>query len=280
MPARRSRTENWSESLWQLCARGGPIEISVLAQGAKSLVWRVRLLQIDDGDLIVEQPVTLRRAVPMQAATPLVGAIAIGQNRWMFLTSVRATETRFVRGRDTEVLRLSEPHAVERCQRRSFYRISTVALDLPSVGCWALPEPDAAVPLEMATRAALADAAGASNGAVPDPGELAMPTVGRGTDAALLNLGGGGACVTVSPEHASVLDRVGAFLLKLDLTPSVPLALPITARVAHTKVDSSQNVQAGFAFDFSMHREYESFIAEQICRYVVGLQAGGTKAAA
>jgi len=45
-PARRSRTERWQESLRELASRRGPIEISVPGNNAKSLNWRVRLLEI------------------------------------------------------------------------------------------------------------------------------------------------------------------------------------------------------------------------------------------
>ena len=56
--------------------------------------------------------------------------------------------------------------------------------------------------------------------------------------------------------------------MRLDLTPSVPIPLGLTARLAHTRVDSSGDVHAGFAFDFIRNRAYEPFVAEQVCRYV------------
>ncbi|MEO1717139.1 MAG: hypothetical protein AAFR76_08505 [Planctomycetota bacterium] len=59
----------------------------------------------------------------------------------------------------------------------------------------------------------------------------------------------------------------------------MPLPLPITAELAHTRLDSSQSIQAGFAFDFSQNLSYESFVSEVICRYIAGLQ-GDTRAAA
>lgn len=256
----------------QVRDRAGPIEISIADDEAKSLVWRVRLLDVDNDSMLVEQPSTLRRKVPIEPGTPLIGALAIGQNRWMFHTRVSGLETKVIAGRTVDVLRLDPPLTMERCQRRSFFRISTASLQLPSVGCWSLNDPAAAVPIEVATRAAILEGTGVDPDSIMDLNALAMPKVGIGADAVLLNLGGGGACLRLPHDEAAVLDRPGAFLLRVDLTPSVPLPLPITARLAHTKVDSSQNVHAGFAFDFSLHREYEAFIAEQVCRYVAGLQ--------
>lgn len=231
--------------------------------------------------MLVEQPSTLRRRVPLSIGTPLVGAIAIGQNRWMFHTRVEGIESVQASGRPIDALRLEPPRSVERCQRRSFYRISTASLQLPSVGCWPLADPASAVPLEVATRAALLEGAGVDPAALFEVSGPFKPGAAAAAEGVLLNLGGGGACLRLPPEEAGVLDRKGAFLLRVDLTPSVALPLPISARLAHTKVDSSQHIHAGFAFDFSLHREYEAFIAEQVCRYVAGLQSpiGSSRAA-
>jgi hypothetical protein len=274
VPARRSRTERWRESLDQLAARSGPIEISVAGENAKSLVWRVRLIESTDDGLVVEAPVTLRRRVPMAEGTTLIGGIAIGQNRWMFHTRVLGTGVAQDHGRQIDVLYLTPPASVERCQRRSFYRISTATLSLPAVQCWWLEDPAAAVPIEVATRAAIVETApGGAPALAAD--SIAMPSVGIGIEAVLVNIGGGGACLLVPHADAAALDRPGTFLLRIDLTPTVSVPLPIAARLAHTRIDSSQNVHAGFAFDFSMHRAYEGFVAEQICRYVSELQQGG-----
>ncbi|MEL6497791.1 MAG: hypothetical protein AAF937_02140 [Planctomycetota bacterium] len=279
MPARRSRTERWKESLRDLASRRGPIEISIAAEQAKALNWRVRLLAIRNGRLLVEQPVTLGRRVPVAVGTSVVGSLSIGQNRWMFTTAVLASGEQSLAGRPHNVLELLMPEEVERCQRRSFYRISTASLDLPSVECAALSEPAEAVPLQVATRAAILDAAGVSGPSDREALRLAYPTSGITGEGELLNIGGGGACLRMAATHGGLLDRPSYFLLNVDLTPMVPLPLPITAKLAHTRIDSSQSIQAGFAFDFSQNQGYEPFVSEVICRYIAGLQ-GGVSAAA
>ncbi|MFI4892300.1 MAG: hypothetical protein ACIAQ0_02530 [Phycisphaerales bacterium JB058] len=281
MPARRSRTERWRESLNSLVERNGPIEISVPGHGeSPDLIWRVRLLEVSDEHLVVEQPTTLHHQIPVNNASDLVGGISIGQNRWMFRTSViDHLEYRAMFGL-VSALRLSMPQTVERCQRRNFYRTSTTSLSLPPVQIWKLNDPESAIPLEVATKATILDAQG--SGVVNDPFDLMKPDLGSSFGSSMLNIGGGGVGMLVSASDAGVLNQSGPFWMRLNLAPSVPIPLSLTARLAHTRVDSSGDIHAGFAFDFVRNREYEPFVAEQICRYVADLQkpqTGDRKAA-
>lgn len=281
MPARRSRTDRWRESLNSLVQRNGPIEISVPGNGnAPDLIFRVRLLEVTDEHLVVEQPTTLHHQVPVNDSCDLIGGISIGQNRWMFRTRViDHLDYRAMFGM-VSALRLSMPETVERCQRRNFYRTSTTSLSLPPVKIWKLRDADSAVPLEVATKAAILDSVG--NGPVHDPIEIMKPDLGSGFVSSMLNIGGGGVGMLVSSTDAAVLNQHGPFWMRLDLTPSVQIPLSITARLAHTRVDSSGDIHAGFAFDFVRNREYEPFVAEQICRYIADLQkpqSGEKKAA-
>lgn len=104
MPASRSRTTEWRRSLEQLRERGGAIEIAVahddvdvpVSGGPGSiadLVWRVRVLDVGANDFAVDLPFALGCPVEMPNGTDLIGAIAIGQNRWMFRTSVQGAWT-------------------------------------------------------------------------------------------------------------------------------------------------------------------------------------------
>lgn len=279
MPARRSRTERWQESLRDLAARRGPIEISIAADEAKSLVWRVRLLEIRNNRLYVEQPVTLGRRVPIAVGTSLIGGMAIGQNRWMFTTAVVDAGEQSEGGRPHAVLELLMPEEVERCQRRSFHRISTASLDLPDVSCESLRDPSEAVALQVATQAAIVDGTGTDEAPREALLDLAIPATGPMGRGELLNIGGGGACLRMPPSCGSLLDRPSYFLLQLDLTPAVPVPLPLTAKLAHTRIDSSQHIQAGFSFDFAQNQSYGPFVSEVICRYIAALQAGSRKAA-
>lgn len=271
MPARRSRTERWRDSLTSLADRNGPIEICVPGtNGSPDLIWRVRLLGVTDEAILVEQPMTLHRQIPIASDAELIGGIAIGQNRWMFRTRVLGhAEVRAPFGL-TQAIRLEMPVSVERCQRRNFYRTSTVSVNLPPVQVWKLRDADSALPLEFATQAAILDT---QRGTPPaDPLDIMKPDLGSGFASSMLNIGGGGVGLIVSGADASVLNQHGPFWMRLNLTPVIPIPLSLTARLAHTRIDSSGDVHAGFAFDFLRNREYEPFVAEQICRFVSSLQ--------
>jgi len=271
MPARRSRTEQWRDSLSGLVARNGSIEISVNSpESTIDLVWRVRLLGMDDESLIVEQPSTLRMNVPLMDNTDLIGGISIGQNRWMFRSRVVEHLEHPSNFGMSQALRLSMPMNVERCQRRNFYRTSTTSLSLPAIRVYQLNDADSAIPLEIATQSSMADAL--AQGVANDPIDLAKPDLGQSLDSHMINIGGGGIGLLVPASDVPVLSKHHLFWMRLDLTPSVPIPLGLTARLAHTRVDSSGDVHAGFAFDFMRNRTYEPFIAEQVCRYVAQMQ--------
>ncbi|GAB5495159.1 MAG: hypothetical protein Phyf2KO_02390 [Phycisphaerales bacterium] len=281
MPARRSRTERWRDSLHSLVERNGPIEITVDSPDSRlDLVWKVRLLSMDDESLIVEQPMTLHKTVPVDEGSEIIGAIAIGQNRWMFRTRVLEHVDMLSQYGTTKALRLAMPINVERCQRRNFYRTSTTSLQLAPIQVFQLMDPDSAVPLEIATQAAVVDST--AEGHTNDPFEIVKPELGQSVNSRLLNIGGGGVGLLINADETSALNKHHLFWMRLDLTPAVQLPLSLTARLAHTRIDSSGDAHCGFAFDFIRNRSYEPFVAEQICRYVSQIQkpnSGERKAA-
>jgi hypothetical protein len=54
----------------------------------------------------------------------------------------------------------------------------------------------------------------------------------------------------------------------------------MTVRIAHTHLDSGQNLYLGGAFDFAFHASHREFIVEQVTGYVNRLVQRGTKLAA
>ena len=92
MPANRSRTTEWRRCLQELAQRQGALEIAVArdyeeGEGGQHLVWRVRLLELTDEAMIIEQPMTLGQTIKLEPGIQLVAILAIGQNRWMFNTA-------------------------------------------------------------------------------------------------------------------------------------------------------------------------------------------------
>jgi c-di-GMP-binding flagellar brake protein YcgR len=284
VPASRSRTERWRECLQQVLQRGGTLEVSLdrgrdTPEHMPDLVWRVHLFEIREDEIVVERPIAMGRAVNMSPGARLIGAMSIGQNRWMFHTKV--LEISADTTRRSPVMRLAPPERVERCQRRSFYRISSATLRLPSVECWPLLDPTTVIAAEVANRAQIADAAGEAptHMDVPAPDPMVLPEVGPRFRAQLLNIGGGGAGLLVEQSEGAALERCRMLWLRIDLRPEVPAPIGLTARLAHSRMDSGQNVNAGVAFDFAFHPAHKEFVVEQICRYVARTQARLSEAA-
>lgn len=284
MPARRSRTEHWRDTLEQLQQRNGAIELTIPGasavsdhpdEGASNLIWRVRVLALTDQELLVEHPVVLRQRVDLHPGIDLVGVIVSGPNRWMFSTRHLGNAVALVSGgRETPAVRLAMPQSVERCQRRSFYRVSAVGLTLPRVECHPLHDPASAAIAEAANRSEFQAAEERANGVIAriESGGIVLPDVGPSIPGVLMNLGGGGAGVLFEAEHARSAERFRHLWIRLHLTPHVPVPLGVAARIVHTHIDAQHRVYAGVSFDFSGDRTHERFVITQLCRYISDVQ--------
>lgn len=271
MPAHRSRTERWRESLEQIAHRGGGIEVAVDrgapadGQSPSDLMWRVRVLSVTDTELVVEQPGAAGRGMNLAVGTPVIGVMSVGQNRWMFHSRVEACGAGLV-GRPG-VMRLRAPEKMERCIRREFLRVATAELRLPAVECWPLLEPASVGTAEAANRERILSMqrphARRQN---PFLGDL-LPEVGPRFSASLVNVGGGGVGLLVSKDDASAAGRCRLLWVRLNLTPEIPAPLGLTAKVVHTHIDSAQNLYLGAAFDFDFNPSHREFVVEQIARY-------------
>ena len=278
MPASRSRTLRWRDSLWRIYERGGGLEFAFAQdddqpERGKDIVWRVRVLGLTDTEITIETPGALGQSFRVEPGAKLVGVMTVGQNRWMFHTDVLGMTEVATRSGAMPALRLQMPAKVERCMRRNFERISTAELQLPEVRCWPLRDPKTAIPAEVASRVRLLDANDADLTG-PDPAtDALMPDVGPPLQAQLANLGGGGVGLVLDHEQASLLE-VGArlFWMRIDLSPRLPAPLCLTAKLAHTHIDSTQRVYAGMAFEFSHNPSHKRFVIDQIDRYLTGLQ--------
>lgn len=287
MPARRSRTERWRECLQQIYERQGALEISVpavIASGppdtpeARSraglsdradLIWRVRILALTESQIVVEQPSAAGRWIALEPGVRLVGAFAIGQNRWMFHTRVLACGV----GGSERCVRLEMPDRVERCQRRHSFRISTAELSPPAVECWPLLDPESVIAAEVANRALIRELQ-RTPGWRPEGTleRLLLPDVGPRFHARLMNVGGGGVGLLVDAREARAADNARLLWLRVDLRPVVPAPLALTVRPVHSHVDSGRNLYIGAAFEWSHHPSHREFVVEQICRYIAALQ--------
>jgi hypothetical protein len=295
VPASRSRTENWKDCLAKIQDRGGALEISVARapvwvpgvtpdpiQRSSDVVWRVRVASVTPDGVLVEAPGAFGQTIPIHPGVALVGAMTVGQNRWMFHSKVIAQQTD---SRGIAHLLLALPEGVERCTRRSFYRITSASLQLPDVQCWPLLDPTSVVAAEAANRVQIKDALAARDGApVPPPSSpdepILLPDVGPLFRAKLLNISGGGLGIRISAADAVAAQRRPHIWLRLDLRPHIPIPVAVTARIAHTHIDSTQELHTGLAFDFSFNAEHRRFVVELFAKYMQDVENGQLRAKA
>ncbi|MBY0308871.1 MAG: hypothetical protein K2Q09_09035 [Phycisphaerales bacterium] len=273
----RSRTENWKHCLNQIASRNGALEVAVkvdhLLNPGGDLIWRVRLLQVNDREIVVEHPAAVGRTFKLSTATELVCGMTIGQNRWMFATRViGARSVKTSTGRDTPGLILALPEKVERCSRREFFRVTTAEFSLAQVECWPLLDAASAVPAETANRAVITDLL---NGATPPaPGAaqsfsgMLLPTVGPKFHGKLLNVSGGGIGLLFEPKNQGAVERNQFLWVKVNLQPVIAQPVAMTLKRCHTHVDSGQNLYGGFSFEFGFHLAHQRFIVDLFSRYV------------
>lgn len=280
MPASRSRTEHWRDCLKKVHERNGAIEITIdrSVEGGESpgsdVVWRCRLVAIAPTHLVVEPPAAFGASINIEPGVRLVGAMTIGQNRWMFHTATIG----YSGSRPGErTLHITLPERMERCTRRGFFRISTANLRLAYVQCWPLLDPTSVAPAEAANRVEISDLlAGTAqpveptSPSVPEPQHL--PEVGPPFKAQLLNVSGGGLGLLVAPQDAAALASRSYVWTRLDLRPHIPAPVAVTARIAHTHIDSGQNVYAGLAFDFAHNPSHRKFVVDLFSQYIEALQ--------
>jgi hypothetical protein len=237
-------------------------------------MWRVRLLNVSDTELLVDHPSAAGQSVQLPKNLELVSVMTVGQNRWIFRTKTLGVAPLFPGSRATG-LRLSAPDKVERCYRRDFMRVSTSELRLPHVDCWPLLQPSSVVMAETANKERILEAT--RTGVTGPEGNDMLPEVGPKFSAQLMNLGGGGVGLLVSKEDAAAAGRTKLAWMRVHLQPHVPLPLGITAKLVHTHLDSSQNLYIGAAFEFAFNPAHREFVVNQIVRYVESLsQAGQT----
>lgn len=277
MPANRSRTLHWRQCLRDISDRGGAVEIAVARdyeaneQGGH-LVWRVRLIEVNEKDVLVETPMTLGQTIDLRDGVALVAIFSIGQNRWMFSTEVQGHEVHRGGRHDVTALRLRLPDQVERCQRRSFYRVETAEVTLPEVQLWPLLDPKSVTMAERINEMQfMAEIDGGDTVTPPSAereGDLSLPEVGPRFSGRLLNLGGGGVGLRISGGDAATLNRHKIFWLRFNLPPELKTPICASAKLVHCHMESSQDTYAGMVFDFTFNPGHSRFVADQICKYI------------
>ncbi len=242
------------------------------------LLWRVRLFSVGESQIVVEHPAAAGSPIRIPNGLEVIATMSVGQNRWLFRTRVVGVNPPSSRGPAT--VTLAAPEAVERCSRREFLRVSTAQLTLPNVSCWPLLDPSSVVGAEVANRALVQSIERGDRGPFEDGEATLLPEVGPPFRAMLMNLSGGGVGLVVARDDHAAANRSRLVWCQMDLRPEIPAPLGMTVRIAHTHLDSEQNLYLGGAFDFAFHASHREFLVEQVTRYVNRLVARGTRLAA
>lgn len=267
----------------QVFERGGTLEVAVARPGAidaptvdplesagsADLVWRLKIVALDEESMLVEAPVALGSTMQIMDGIPLVGAITIGQNRWKFHSRKISDER--PEGARGLCLRMELPERVERCLRR-FVRVEAGAAPAGSVKIWPLLDPKTVVAAEQESEAAFRADAPATAGTPPPPRVGVMPTVGPGFTATLMNIGGGGVGLRVEAVEAGAFAHHRIFWLEIPLGGEQRVPLVATGKVVHTHLDSSQRTYVGISFDFTFNLAHQAVVIEQIHRAMQGAQ--------
>lgn len=277
MPANRSRTENWRQSLQQIVERNGALELAVrppMSEGAGTpgpdIVWRVRLLKVSEQEILVAPPAAAGQQVRLPEHTPLIASFVIGQNRWAFRTTVICEAAAPARSAEPFAIALATPANVERCPRRLNERYATTGFNLPEVRCWPILDPSTIAAAESASRANLSRlwTNAPSTLVAETPSTPITPEVGPSVTARLQNISGGGVGLLVTPDAASVLDRHAFIWAELSLPPYIPAPLCVTVRRVHTHLESTHMVYLGCALDFTWSPQSQRFVADLFNRYL------------
>lgn len=286
MPASRRRGDRWKDTLAQIRDRGGSIEVTVERRSKgdgfrtdpgetvrtppSDLLWRVRVRDTSDERIVVDLPSALGRTIEIKAGTRLVCVMSVGQNRWIFQSEVLSAGDG-----PGGALTMVSPTRVERATRRTQERVSTTSINLPAVSCWQLRDPATAVTAQAASRNRInellskppADRAPLTDDQIEAHADLA-PELGPAFQAQLANIGGGGIGLRVDADNASLVESSRMYWTRLDLRPDIPAPVELIARIAHTHLDSQQNVYAGMAFEFGLDPAHRPFVADIIERYM------------
>lgn len=264
----------------QIFERGGTLEIAVARPGAivaptvdpmetagsADLVWRLKIMALDEASILVEAPMALSKVIRIEDGVPLVGAITIGQNRWKF-TSRKVSDER-PDGARSMCMRIEIPDKVDRCLRR-FVRHEQRTPVPGSVKVWPLLDPRTVVAAEVANEAAFQ----AFVEGKPLPVQATTrPEVGPGFTATLMNVGGGGVGLRVEPGDSAVLGHHRIFWIEMPVGPDQPVPVVATGKVVHTHLDSSQRTYIGISFDFTFHMAHQAVVVEQIHRAMQSAQ--------
>ncbi len=169
------------EALLQACSRNAPLEIVQADRAGEEPFARGRMLEIEDGVLMVEQVQMIGKVAKFAKKTPLLAYFRFGHRLYEFRSRVVTVDeaVKLNRALLVPAMGIELPKAVEEGQRRNVYRIPLSALKDPiRVEVWREMEvpDDSELPLQ---RGQTLDGDGVTcsrEGGESDEGEVLVPS--------------------------------------------------------------------------------------------------------
>ncbi len=264
----------WQNALGVIEERNGVIELYIadpnnpLEPDAPGLQWKVRLLALEDGRLVVDKPAGKNRVPPQYLSKDCLfhGVIDIDQTRWGFaMRLIGPDQFELNNGVASDCLRFEVPFNIHNAQRRNFYRICTYGIDMEPARLWPLFDLASTVPAQAYARQLWLE----SN---TDEDRLPQPDLGLALEGETLDVSGGGVLQQFDYRLLEYFNGCDLFWLRLRL-PEQPASLYMTARLARMCPEPIDGrLLIGLAFTFDQDPPHRHFIEKHLCRFVAELQ--------
>jgi len=264
MPSTTTKTPpDWPGIVKDAERRNGVIELQVISDaGERSTTARARLLRIDDnGEWLLEKPFSTHGpSFPTHAR--VVGVVGGGTRRLGFHAKVKAVELHQLNSaKRIPAVRLTEPHDIHSAQRRAYYRVSAVGVDLPGIRLWPMRDPASAVAAEKANEARHAG----------QDIEAPHPAQGDLFTGAMFDISGNGMSLMIEPKHLSALNDATHFWTELRL-PGDPQPIQFVLKRIRLNHEPDGPVLAAFTFDFEHNPPHQRFVTDLVCRFTAAQQ--------
>lgn len=254
----------WEACLAHLAERDGSVELTAMSTSAHTpmgTTYKVRLLALREGGMVVDRPAHREEARFFQPGALVRLLASQGPARWELMTHVLA-RVKFKLNDQAVVgaLVLARPHEVHRVQRREFFRVSAAGVEMHDVRLSPISPP--LLPMDSGDtddRAALLEQ--------PVLGPLPALADFKGH---LVNIGGGGMGVEAPRSASFTLEHALQYHCQLDL-PSDQTTLKAIATRVHLVKHDNGSYYMGLRFDTDSDHARHA-LEDRICQFTTWLQ--------
>ena len=262
----------WTQLAADTALRNGTIEIRIdpayhdVVEERRGLLYRVRLLAIENDHWIIERPFSLQGKPSVQAGMKLIGILGTAASRWSFCTDARSAGLYQLNSESkVPVMHLTLPSHVQSAQRRAYYRVAMLGEQKARARVWPLLD------VESARFAELANSTLHKSNGRSDSTIAAHPTVGTGCEGWVLDFSAGGLAIGIDQDLRLPLKQYETFWIEMSL-PTLKWPLCTTARLVRTFDESSEMSRLAYEFSFEHNPTHEKFVLDTLCRVAAAEQ--------